>query len=144
MYRSTDMQVRNANMLVLNNCNIYQTDRVSYVLSKTILNGLGKRTLSGICRHCEMSDFGKNTSIFNIFTVNDRLLRKRSKETAYLSNEVQKPYRQRGFGFSRISSQLALYEEVENWKCFENCPSNEGREYLTTISDSLSCAVVTS
>ena len=39
-----------------------------------------------------MSDFEKNTSIYNIFTVNDRLLRKRSKETAYLSNEEQKPY----------------------------------------------------
>ena len=24
-------------------------------------------------------------------------------------------------GFSRISSELAIYEEVENWKCFENC-----------------------
>ena len=22
-------------------------------------------------------------------------------------------------GFSRISSQLAIYEEVENWECFE-------------------------
>ena len=47
-------------------------------------------------------------------------------------------------GFSRISSQLAIYEEVENWKCFENCAPHEGREYLTTISDSLSCAVVIS
>ena len=35
-----------------------------------------------------MSDFGKNTSIYNIFTVNDRLLRKCSKKTAYLSAET--------------------------------------------------------
>ena len=47
-------------------------------------------------------------------------------------------------GFSRISSQLAIYEEVENWKCFENCAPHEGREYLTTISDSLSSTVVIS
>ena len=40
-----------------------------------------------------MSDFGKNTSIYNIFTVNDRLLGKRSKETAHLSNEEQKMLR---------------------------------------------------
>ena len=47
-------------------------------------------------------------------------------------------------GFSRISSELAIYEEVENWKCFENCAPHEGRECMTTISDSLSCAVVIS
>ena len=55
-------------------------------------------------------------------------------------NELEK----RISGFSRISSQLAIYEEVENWKCFENCAPHEGREYLTTISDSLSCAGVIS
>ena len=43
-----------------------------------------------------------------------------------------------------FSSQPAMYEEVENWKCFENCAPHQGREYLTTISDSLSCAVVIS
>ena len=28
-------------------------------------------------------------------------------------------------GFSRISSQLPIYDEVENWKCFENCAPQE-------------------
>ena len=42
------------------------------------------------------------------------------------------------------SLQGSAYEEVENCKCFQNCAPHEGREYLTTISDSLSCAVVIS
>ena len=64
-----------------------QTDTVSYVLSKTILYVVIVRWVIS----------GKNTSIYNIFTVNDRLLRKRSKETSYLSNEEQKLYQQRRF-----------------------------------------------
>ena len=57
------------------------------------------------------------------------------------------PFLKSRLACEKIGSQCehvgtAIYEEVENWKCFENCAPHEGREYLTTICDSLSCAVV--
>ena len=52
-------------------------------MSKTILNGLGKRILSG---------------------------------------------------FSRNSSQTAIYEEVENWKCFENCAPRRAQTELRSLN----------
>ena len=49
-------------------------------------------------------------------------------------------------GFSRISSQLAIYPIRRSGKLemLRKLYPHEGREYLTTISDSLSCAVVIS
>ena len=89
--------------------------------------------------------FLSNCCKCDIITVDDRLLRKRSKETAYLANKSQKLYQK--ISFFRIFKFIHTGHEEEIEECFDNryyAPHDGDDNFRRIPNVYLNCAVVIS